>query len=581
MSLCQSPKTPPGQFSSTPLWIPSTPRFAPIDEPDNIYSFYYNRKLQQQEYKSIHPTLSPTNRVTKLHNSTHDIDDTIAFKKPENLQTPRKSKSLKKSQVLSASHLIFPLTPEQTPIPKKRRTIERIQRSAPLGLSSTIPKHSCASDVGVVKSKSSIHDSRSGRSVRLAFPNAATAKTVGSGRASHHYLHTQTPGLASKSVNEKKLHISNTSVHTPASSSHTHSGTKLKPITPSNALIPSTPSLPSFSDTQQGKESLQVHSTLFEPSLPKRFIDIDTLFPKASPRKCDHVESDHEENFDPKTRSKALAHKDKLSSQSPKVSGNTSAHGNPLSSSTLHRHRSNKIQKTPGMWCVFRGKKVFRPFPEKDQKSWLDYKPRVLFPKAELALENTDFAEAFPSTTTENQGLEMFAKISDVKQTETKHAAADSKKQKACHLDRSGCISKPFPKLGQTESPFGTPKALQKATDLEQVFTKPATKTVNFAKETGSSSRKSRNSTACIHTLTQPSSRVDRKRSTSPKSAVQATKPVLTTTVNMPPLNEHQPVEPSIVLAALPPSLPTSPSLTESCAYSLPALSTKTTKIKH
>lgn len=578
MSLCQSPKTPPGQFSSTPLWIPSTPRFAPIDEPDNIYSFYCNRKLQQQEYKQIHPTLSPANCVTKLHNSTHDIDDTIAFKKPESLQTPRKSKSLKQSQVLSASHLIFPLTPEQTPIPKKRRTIERIQPSAPLGSSSTIPKHSCASGAGVVKSKSSIHDSRSGGSVRLAFPNATTAKTVGSGRASRHSLHTQTPGFARKAVNEEKLHVSNTSVHTPASSSHTHSGTRLKPITPSNALIPSTPALPSVSDTQQSKDPFQIHSTLFEPSLPKRFVDIDTLFPKTSLRK-----RDHEENSDPKTRSKTVTHKDKPSPQSPKASGNTSAHTSPLLSSTLHRHQPNKIQKTPGMWCVFRGKKVFRPFPEKDQKSWLDYKPRVLFPKAGSALESTDFAESFPSTTTENQKLEMLKSL-DIEQTETGHAARDSKKQKG-HSDCNNSISKSFSKLGQTESPFGTPKALQKVTDLEQVFTKPVTKKVDFAKETCSLSRNSRNfikskssrsSTACTHTLTQP--RVDRKKYTS-ESAVPATKPA-ERTANTLPLNERQPVEP-IALASLPPSLPTSPSLTESCAYSLPALSTKTTKIKH
>lgn len=250
--------------------------------------------------------------------------------------------------------MMFPLTPEQTPLPRKRRDLERI---------ATTPESSSRSTGAGAETP----QPRIVGGTRLIFPNAATSHVLGSGRVSSYTMRTHHLYKEPSTVVESPYPSSH-----PASVEHV--GTRPRTTTPSSTASSHSINLPGPSPRR----------IIEEQSIPQKYIDVQKLASVATPGKqlYRQLESTPQEirpvpkEYDDDGIPKGLLEE---------VEAEDNAY-------FAHPHHEVDVKRIPGMWCVFRGKKVFRPFMDGD-RSWLDYKPKVLFPKADASKSLADSSE--------------------------------------------------------------------------------------------------------------------------------------------------------------------------------------------
>lgn len=412
MYRCEPPKTPPGKSSSAFLRIPRTPRYAPIDEPDAYLPYSYRHQLDDStSYLSKRFTPStPTSSARKTARFNGDLDQ-----KPGYFQTPKTS-ILKRDKIISASHLMFPLTPDQTPVPKKRRTFNRFQRlTSDIASSDSTsalfskPSHGYDPHSSLPSYNETKKASHSSISVE------STADTLAHSRARYfmrsRHDHFQTSLVADSSPAQS---TNSTKHHEHISTPNSFFEPSRKRFKPSSSRALNTPSDTLSDPYPKASPTHHNYSSTLPRPLPKRFIDIDTFFLSSSSRKRrynGYEDDENKDHFSVKSDEQVQTQKHNYNDSIPNdllenVDDNNATY--PRSS----QQNSTDNQQIAGMWCVFRGKKVFRPFPQDDHQSWLNYKPKVLFPKSDSNLkEDSGFKRTDSPTKTHKSYFDMFPEL--------------------------------------------------------------------------------------------------------------------------------------------------------------------------
>lgn len=293
--MSHAPRTPPRRVHATQLWTPGSPRYAPIDEPD-MPSKYQDQHQQRDSTKGdiVRPLPVSHDNMKHIH---HGV-----------------------------SAVTLPLTPEQTPINRKKKNLDLISRT-------TIPQ---------------------GHSGRILFPTSSPAK--GTGRLYKRITDTERT--------EHKL---------PVKPSDVNSATKIF----SKTTLDTKNSIRHASPAKKGLDDCP--STSFTPERAKAIFSKPRKTIKTSPEPPPKVEI-----FDDRKTFKAEIQHDPFAGPPRGLRRKASSDLKPeakkraIETTAKHPYDTSIDPSVPGMWYNFRGKKVFRPFP--NGRSPLDgYEPRVLF----------------------------------------------------------------------------------------------------------------------------------------------------------------------------------------------------------
>lgn len=303
------PRTPPRRGFSPQLWTPSTPRYAPIDEPDRFSKIGRQQGTQSPKKDSMHTV-------------------------PASLQNNAKAQLLCASKV---SALTLPLTPEQTPVNRKKKNLDLITRT-------TV-------SLGTL-----------GTSGRILFPASSPAK--GTGRSYKRHTETQESTKLAKSL-DTFPHTSHVSPARPRIEEELRARTIPRPSKSLDAC-PSTsyvsPYRPVVANPKQKVNKAAPITS--PPSAPKLVIFDDAKAFKAEINEDPFLGPSR----GPRGR-RRKASTDLRESPSKKPA---------LDLHARHPHDTEIDPSVPGMWYNFRGKKVFRPYPG-GVSPFDGYEPRVLF----------------------------------------------------------------------------------------------------------------------------------------------------------------------------------------------------------
>lgn len=320
------PRTPPRRDHGYQMWTPGTPRYAPMDEPD---MFPGVSKRYQQDVKPCTDHKAATNsKLSKV------------------LQVDSKHKEM-----------AFPPTPEQTPFNRKRKNLDIISHTS-------LPP-----------------------SGRILFPTPSPAKGTGRAYKHHRTIPFETPEKPEQSPSKKFVHPAKKakiSLNDCLSTSYASSVKRAK------ISFNDCPSTTYVSPMKKSKVSLDdCPSTSYKkievslkdcPATPARRYNPYKKFSRDS-----FTSPPEEVKIDIFDDVKALKHElnnDLVSNRRAKrkVSEVFDPSYPKLihADETKHPHDTQIDPTIPGLWCNFRGKKVFRPFA-KGSAPLSDYKPRVLF----------------------------------------------------------------------------------------------------------------------------------------------------------------------------------------------------------
>lgn len=383
------PRTPP-RTTQIDSWIPPTPRYAPIDEPDN---FPWSKHSQASLPDSLNDSMT-SKCLTPRRDGKH-----FSHRVHNGRQTPKTK---------SVSNLVLPLTPEQTPVrPKRKKNIDEI-----------------------ISVNEPLHNSR------IMFPTGTPVK--GSGRS---YKSPRRIACTSSSIDivnplpPQKLPLSSSS---PYSESNNHltleySQTNIKP---SNLIHPDeTTRIDSLAISSPRKHKPVHISALTGDEQDEEFEifndkeafldDVNNELDDYPLEYAEHKYRKQKKITDPFTQRLQASIKKKQPTQklsfelAPKSfeithnidkingreydsekyfdvledayfrsKGMIQKKSQPETTATHHcmeEYHPHDLQqgssKIPGMWFVFRGKKVFRPYPRNDD-TWVDFKPKILFPES-------------------------------------------------------------------------------------------------------------------------------------------------------------------------------------------------------
>lgn len=404
------PRTPsPATTASDPaLWVPPTPRYAPIDEPDNFPGMP-KRQLRSSSHQSSH------DKRQQHPYPRHLVTRTPAQQIVDRSQRRMANTDLKSlaSLLLHGAHepmkpsaMFFPLTPEQTPAARKKKQLDTIKRSTTT---------TTTTDTTTTHSQYNTQLDHPVHSSRVIFPPSTHA--VGSGRSYKSFSHPRSTAhatlgassstAASHAQPNRDLPHSDGAHPVPSDQAHEHTpklytdSTLCRVSSPLRTASPKKRS--SLQDSQHDASSFHIFndipgSSSSSTSSPKRrasSLFTSRLLRSAKKQPAATATGDFLSSLSAHEISNKIQHDGMFST--PATSGrdrveydNTGIPVGLLDDVEAedeeffknHPHHAVDYSAVPGMWCVFRGKKVFRPFPEGESK-WNKIAPRVLFPKAD------------------------------------------------------------------------------------------------------------------------------------------------------------------------------------------------------
>lgn len=381
-----TPRTPP-RSTQMESWIPPTPRYAPIDEPDNYPWSKHSQTLDSQSDDALKASKCSTPRCDSEH---------LLHRTHHGKQTPKKS----------VSSLVLPLTPEQTPVrPKRKKHVDEIDSANDFTHSSRImfptgtpikgsgrsynsPRHSVcpSSSIETLSASTSQKQTQTSRHHCSKLNNHMPAKytQINNFRKHNHIQPDETTRIESLTVSTPQKHRS----------VHVSSLTGDEEVEDFEVFDDKTPFLDEIDDETNALEyagrNHKRQKTTIDPfiqrlqqSVKKKRLVSNVNF-ETSPNHFESItninkingrEYDSEKYFDVLEdayfRSKGLV-KDKKQPEVRNFHYRKEQHPHDLQQGP---------DKIPGMWFVFRGKKVFRPYTD-GNNPWTDFKPKVLFPNS-------------------------------------------------------------------------------------------------------------------------------------------------------------------------------------------------------
>lgn len=450
-----SPKTPPRQFvSNISDWVPPTPRYAPVDEPDNFpiktqddYTLMDRSKSMSSDTSSLSSTFKHSHNEslsTKFHSPARKAfsHSDISTPKDNGSRTKNHTRDVVAPSQNPPSSVLFPLTPEQTPIRRNRKNNKSAQQSTLLNPTpfssivgknpiSTVPQTFNVSCPSVTESSASLLR-RSGhrhqnslssepnsikKSPQIISADKKLHETPRSRRTLFSDLNPQITKASNTSIITERAEHRNIQKSPPSRSKiinskvHPSSPIKRSKVLGTRNITESIDNLVvsqdndskiinkvnSFSPTKRNIPLNFEKTVLSSPN--KRKIELQTQKISNSLNSDDFKPAHITHNPLGKRRrdeyEEASNDDDEIIIPDDPITYEELENDEAISPELLkeikeedddyrknHPHHQSDISNIDGMWCVFRGKKVYRPFPQGDT-TWPKFKPRVLFPKTD------------------------------------------------------------------------------------------------------------------------------------------------------------------------------------------------------